>query len=122
MKKKQQKKRRDLLRWQTKIGFVAMLDVGSRRLGCSVNESNDRWGLMALEMPAAGASVHQVLASHAHEYIGEYKDLYQAMSAAERYARKWLKAQEKKPDCPCGPIKKPRRRAKSGARSATRRA
>jgi len=95
--------------WILLLQHMAYVQWKGKKLGLVVSPGGDRYRLLALE--TEGTNEYEVLELHAHEYLGSFRALILAQRRGERYARAWLKRQQRAdpfslPPCECKPISK----------------
>ncbi len=79
------------------------------------------WHVLAVQT-ASAASLDDVLANHAHQVVGSYDTLAEALVNAESYAAAWLKGfrSTQADPCECEEIAKPTETIDAGARARRR--
>jgi hypothetical protein len=82
---------------------------GDMSLGVSIVGIPGEWKVIAIETDKRDAE--EILESHAHEILGDFKRFSEAEKRAVLYAERWFerKAKEFKKKCACGPIRKKKR-------------
>jgi hypothetical protein len=102
------------LDWQFTTQFSGVVQKAGYRLGVSVSRLSpkDDWTVFALQSKENGLA--GVLNSHAHQVVGQYGDLQQALAAAQQYADRWQPIADL---CDCTDIKPKRTRSKRGSTS-----
>ena len=76
------------MKWFPQSAFIATIARGDRRLVIVVQPLDGDFTVLALE-GAKNASPQEVLANHAHDFVGRFSSVVTAFDEAERYARAW---------------------------------
>lgn len=91
------------LRWHAQGSFTAFIREGSKKLVFVVSQT-DKWAVIALETD--GDDVAAVLASHAHQNLGDFDTVSEAFAVCETYAANWRAGKRTDP-CECEEIEAP---------------
>jgi hypothetical protein len=92
------------MRWDLKAAFMSAMDRGDRRLALLVQPIDDEFAVLALEGDKE-ASPEEVLANHAHDFVGRWPTIVAAFDEAERYARAWARQRARELEqCECSAI------------------
>jgi hypothetical protein len=92
------------VRWVPQSAFTGTIARGNRRLALVIQPVDDKFVVLAIEGDK-DASVEQVLAKHAHDFVGRYSSIVKAFDEAERYARAWARKRARELEqCACGDI------------------
>lgn len=81
--------------WTTLIAPCYVVEVGDRRLLCTMHERPDGWAVVAVEarVPEARPTEERSYfpVDHAHKFVGLYPGEVPARAAAESFANAWVR-------------------------------
>lgn len=92
--------------WRVQAAFLGFVEANGVGLGVTIIGKPGEWQVSAIE--TSKRNVPEIFDSHAHEFLGEFKDFEKARRKGTLYARDWLRAKQQgtKQKCGCGPIRK----------------
>lgn len=96
------------IRWITQALLVSAVNRGGKTLAFSLNLSpEDKWVLLVIETPTPDlGQIHSLLENHAHQVVGQYKTLQDAMVGAGLYLDEWWAGRVALDRCECKEIRK----------------
>lgn len=99
-------KRRNLPNW-TGVGMFAInIPMKERVLAVMMMPMAGMWECTAVDTSAKATCVADVFDEHGHKVLGKFRDIEKAVEACEKYAREWIKGQQKIEACACKEIAK----------------
>lgn len=79
--------------WTFQTSMTLLCSAPPRmKLAVTLSPAADGWGVTALEMQREKGkawSAQKILDHHAHEIVGQFGTIIEAVAAAESYAREW---------------------------------